>query len=189
MFFLWNSGDHGVDEEWAYIDGFPEYSVSDFGRVANLKFDRVLKTQLTDRGYKKVVLQSRDNGSQQFYVHQLVAAAFLADFRPGLRVTHRDLDRTNNKVPNLRILKGEYKGELIYDSPRMHARRLRIVETGEVFRTAYDCARHIGGRASNIYRVINGYRDSHLGYTFEYVDTDVNTKFPTQRTPSGAEYF
>lgn len=158
-------------EEWAYIDDFPEYMVSNLGRVVNLKFDWMLKPQATDRGYMKVILR-KDKKSYQHYVHQLVAAGFLADFRRGIRISHIDKDLSNNEVTNLKRMVGATRGEIIYDSPRISARRLRIIETGEVFRTAYDCARYIGGNASSIYRVLNGYRETHLGYTFEYVDTE-----------------
>lgn len=158
-----------MDEVWEYIEGFPEYSISDLGRVINIKYGRFIRPQTTDRGYKKVTLQS-DFVSHQFYVHQLVAEAFICDYRKGLRVNHRDDDYSNNAVTNLRVLSGSVRGESRYASPRLNARRVMIVETGEVFRTAYDLARHIGGRASNVYRCLNGYRGSHMGYHFEYLD-------------------
>lgn len=160
-----------MKEEWAYIDGFPEYMISNLGRVVNLKYQWMLKPQATDRGYMKVMLR-RDRKSHQHYVHQLVGVGFLKDFRRGMRISHIDDDLSNNEVKNLKRMVGPTRGEIVYDSPRMHARRLRIIQTGEVFRTAYDCARYIGGNASSIYRVLNGYRETHLGYTFEYVDTE-----------------
>lgn len=127
----------------------------------------------TTHGYLKVILR-KEGQSFQRYVHQLVAEAFFGDWRSGVRVTHLDSDRGNNNVDNLRIMGGESMPPIFYKSPKLTARRLRIVETGEVFRTAYDCAAHIGGSATNIYRVLNGHRSSHRGYTFEYIDTKVD---------------
>lgn len=161
-----------ADEVWLYVEDYPDYVVSNLGNVLNLKYDRELKKSITDRGYVKVIIRHKVNTPKQFYVHQLVAQAFMGGWRRGVRVKHIDGDKQNNKLENLEIMGGESKPPTHYDSPRLHARRLRIVETGEVFRTAYDCANHIGGNASNIYRVLNGFRDSHRGYTFEYVDAD-----------------
>lgn len=156
-------------EVWHYVEDFPDYVVSSEGRVLNLKYDRLVTGTITDRGYVKVILVNK-RGRKQFYVHQLVACAFLGDWRPGTRVRHVNDDKTVNSVENLQVMGGESLPPINYESPRLHARRLRIIETGEVFRTAYDCARHIGGNATNIYRVLNGYRNSHRGFTFEYVD-------------------
>lgn len=158
-----------MDEIWKYVEGFPDYAVSNLGRVVNLKFDRVLKPIVTDRGYLRVMLR-RNKQSAQFYVHQLVAEAFFGDWRRGVRVKHIDGDLTKNEVTNLQIMCGEVRAPTTYASPRLTARRLKIIETGEVFRTAYDCAAHIGGNATNIYRVLNGFRNSHRGYTFAYVE-------------------
>lgn len=59
-------------------------------------------------------------------------------------------------------------GRLRKDPQRARARKVRIVETNEVFLTVENCARYIGGDASSIYRVLRGERISHKGYTFEY---------------------
>lgn len=164
-----------MNEVWQYVEQFPDYAISNLGRVVNLKFDRLLKPIVTDRGYLRIMLR-RNCQSYQFYVHQLVAEAFFGDWRPGVRVRHLDDDLSNNAVANLEIMGGECRTPAVYCSPRLTARKLRIIETGEVFRTAYDCAAYIGGNATNIYRVLNGYRDSHRGYTFEYVDAQVKER-------------
>jgi hypothetical protein len=48
---------------------------------------------------------------------------------------------------------------------------VRIIETGEEFRTIAECAKHIGGNAPGIADVINGLRKQHKGYTFERIVT------------------
>jgi hypothetical protein len=50
------------------------------------------------------------------------------------------------------------------------AKRVRIVETGHIFQSVRDCARHINGDYSAIYRCLNEIRGTHKGYTFEYVE-------------------
>lgn len=159
-----------MEEVWAYVEAFPDYAVSNQGHVVSLKNGRQLKPIRTKPGYLRVTLR-RDNRSYQFYVHQLVGEAFFGDWRKGVRIRHLDNNKLNNAVDNLAIMGGPQREPIQYDSPRMSARRVRIVETGQVFRTAGDCARYIGGNATNIYRVLNGFRRSHRGYTFTYVDT------------------
>jgi hypothetical protein len=51
---------------------------------------------------------------------------------------------------------------------RQWGKKVRIVETGEVFRTVRDCASYINGDYSSIYAVLRGHRDSHRGFTYEY---------------------
>lgn len=160
------------DEVWKYVENNPIYAVSNLGRVVNLKFDRVLTPVVTKNGYYKVTLRE-EGRSVQLYVHQLVAEAFFGNWRPGLRVTHIDEDKSHNAASNLEVIGAPSRAAPVFKHPKLSARRLRIVETGMVFRTAYDCAAYIGGNATNIYRVLNGHRSSHRGYTFEYVDTEV----------------
>lgn len=158
-------------ETWLWVDGFDNYVVSDRGEIQNTKFQRTLNPTKTPGGYLRVNLR-QDGVTRQCYVHQVVAAAFIPDYRPGCRVKHRNERRDDNRVSNLQLMGGVGEPPIHYDSPRLHARRLRVVETGMVFRTAYDCARHIGGQASNIYQVLNGKRATHLGYTFEYINIE-----------------
>lgn len=157
-----------MDEIWEYIDDFPEYSVSNLGRVINIKCNRMMRLNTTDRGYKTVSFRN-ESTTYTIYVHQLVASIFIDEYREGLRVTHIDDDYSNNAVTNLRVLSGSVLWESEYASPRLNARRVMIVETGETFRSVHTCARYIGGRASNVYRCLNGVRMTHMGYHFEYV--------------------
>ena len=44
------------NEEWEILVRYPMYQVSKFGRVGNIKIERVLKLCVNSSGYKKVVL-------------------------------------------------------------------------------------------------------------------------------------
>lgn len=151
---------------WATIEEFPEYAISSFGRVKSLKFDRMLTPRSNGYGYQKVVLR-RDGRSYEKLVHRLVAQAFVSGFREHTKVTHAE-DNTNNHVNNLRLLKGARMGRLVQEHDPVRPRRLKIIETGQVFRTAEDAARYLGGDKSSIYAVLRGDRRSHRGYTFEH---------------------
>lgn len=47
-------------------------------------------------------------------------------------------------------------------------KRVRIIETGEIFDSAEECAKAIGGNPSGISAVINGRQEKHMGLTFAY---------------------
>jgi len=60
-------------------------------------------------------------------------------------------------------------GTLVKKPKKAHSRRVKIIETGQVFLTVESCARYIGGDVSSIYRVLRGERISHKGLTFQYM--------------------
>lgn len=76
-----------------------DYLISSTGRVwsARRYGGKLLNQNLTSDGYLKVSL-----GERKFYVHKLVAEAFLGH-RPSGKTTvnHRDGDKKNNKYSNL----------------------------------------------------------------------------------------
>lgn len=96
-----------MSERWAAIPDWPEYEVSDLGRVRRVLPARgavvgsVLKAKLSRNGYLRVRL-SRDYHRAPMHLHRLIAVAFVPrpDGAGGL-VCHGDGDRTNNRVGNL----------------------------------------------------------------------------------------
>lgn len=157
-----------TEERWAQIEGFPDYAVSDQGRVMSLRFDRILKPRINSYGNARVAL-TRDREVHDLYISRLVAEAFLPEFRTEYRVRHRrEEEKANNEVTNLKFPEGKRFGQLAKNVVGPVYRKIRIVETGEVFRTVHDIARRLGCAPSSVYRVLRGDRRSHMGYTFEY---------------------
>lgn len=160
-----------ANAEWMEVDGFPSYMVSDQGEVINIKFGRPLKPRPNGHGYMRVNL-SEGGVAKQFYVHRLVAHAFIEDYLDGMQIKHHDQDKSNNALSNLRLRNGRITKEQIPARrgrpPR--GRRVMIKETGEVFLSARECARYIGGDYSSIYRCIRNPESKHKGYTFEYYE-------------------
>lgn len=165
-------------EVWVEIEGYPNYAVSNRGRVVNLETDALLALRPHERGYLRVALY-REGVRRDIYVHQLVAKAFFARFRHGEHIEHVNGDPEDNRPENLR--KRKLNRELVKEG--MASRRLQmatdeafrawgkpvmLLETGEVFRTVRDCADYIGGDYSSIYRCLRNERGSHMGYTFAY---------------------
>jgi hypothetical protein len=101
-------------EMWLPVEGYEsQYQVSSTGRVRALdRFvpnrwgtlrpikGRILKQGKTRQGYH-YVLFSKDGKSKKFFIHRLVAAAFIEnpDYLP--QVNHLDGKKSNNRADNL----------------------------------------------------------------------------------------
>lgn len=157
-----------IEEQWAEIEGFPDYAVSNLGKVRSLRFNRDLNPRSNSYGLLRVTLYN-DKQAKEFYVHHLVAAAFINGYVPGRQVRHRE-EKDDNNVFNLRFAEGVRLGRLVKDPPEPKYRNVKVVQTGAVFKTVQDCAEHLGAQPSAIYRVLRGERPHHLGFTFEYIE-------------------
>lgn len=158
-----------MKEEWVEIEGYPNYAVSNYGLVVNVKRNVLLKPRPNDEGYLRVSL-SFEGRVRDFYVHRLVAGAFFEGYDPREQIVHWDDDRENNSITNLRMRKRP-RGDIPESRTRKQTgRRVEIVETGEVFRTARDCANYVSGDYGSVYACLRGDRNSHMGYTYKYYD-------------------
>lgn len=105
-----------MEEIWKIIDGYPNYMVSNLGRVKTLNYKRSGREKIMSlldngSGYFKVCLCS--NGKvKQLYVHRLVAQAFLDNPNNLPEVNHKDENPSNNYVSNLEYC--DHKYNMIY---------------------------------------------------------------------------
>lgn len=84
-------------EEWRAVVGYEGlYEVSNMGKVKRLK---VLKPDIVF-GYERVTL-CVNNKPKHYYLHCLVAKAFISNPENKLFVNHIDNNRKNNTVSNL----------------------------------------------------------------------------------------
>ena len=93
-------------EAWRTIGGYPQYQVSDRGRVRRCRRDghRVLKPVAASNGYYQICLYNGGK-SRRVLVHALVAAAFLGPRpSPEHQINHLDGDKANNTAENLEYL-------------------------------------------------------------------------------------
>lgn len=115
-------------EEWRKIDGYPDYSISDHGRVRrdvathSWRANRLLKSVLHEGGYEIVSLH-RDGSGLNKKVHRLVAIAFIPNPDGLPTVNHIDGNKRNNLASNLAWAS--------YADQARHALRTGLVPTGQ----------------------------------------------------------
>ena len=92
-----------MTEVFKEIKGFEgRYEISNLGNVKSLMTGKLMKLGLTPFGYLRVNLRySNCRKYKSFFVHRLVAQAFIPNYRKCKEVNHKDSCRTNNKVTNL----------------------------------------------------------------------------------------
>lgn len=95
-----------MKERWKAIKDYEEnYLVSSFGNVINVKTGKLLKPAVHHKGYLLVQL-CKEGIKKNMRIHRLVAIAFLSNPENLPEVDHKDTDRKNNKLENLRWVTG-----------------------------------------------------------------------------------
>lgn len=101
-------------EVWKSLDfmGYPDYEVSNFGRVKSLNYkgsgkEGILKQSKIRSGYLKVTL-CKNKKHKDFTAHRIVALAFIPNPENLPCVNHKDENKENNHVDNLEFCTHEY---------------------------------------------------------------------------------
>lgn len=99
-----------MKEIWKDIKGYEGlYQISNFGRVKSLKRmmknrkceEIIKKPSITNKRYYKLPL-CKYGKNKYFFIHRLVAQAFIPNFENKPTVDHIDRNKLNNNVSNLR---------------------------------------------------------------------------------------
>ena len=151
-----------------------DYAVTIDGDVISIKSNKSLRSHDNGHGYKTVCL-CIDGKPKTYYVHRLVASAFVENPNDYPEVNHIDEDRGNNRAENLEWCTSKYNKNYGRRAERFGRRRGRPVvclETGQVFYSSGDAGRNMGIRREDIHACCTGYRNTHSagGYHWAFAD-------------------
>ena len=174
-----------MDTMISTIEGYPNYFIRSDGKVINSRNKEKALRDSTD-GYSIVDLYKNGNRSTK-RVHRLVGEAFVPNPDNKPDINHKDGNKHNNSFDNLEwATKSEnmihaYQtglnkphatyGMLGHKNPNggSKGKKVKIVETGEIFESTIKCANAIGGSDRRISDCVNGKQHTHCGYHFERV--------------------
>lgn len=169
--------------EWRTINTNLGYEISDEGQVRNKKTGKILKGVPDKDGYLRVHLY---NPIKNFYVHRLVAQAFLDSPKENqTEIHHKDGNRQNNNVSNLQwVTRQENDSHVCHKSNQTSYSAVRVQQilNGEIiaeFKSMSEAARQTGCNQAHISAVCRGKRKSTGGFQWKKVEgstTNCNDK-------------
>lgn len=169
-------------EEWRDIEGYIGlYQVSTWGRVKSLNYnktgkERILKLRDNGRGYLFVSL-CKDGKSKQYYIHRLIACAFIPNPHGYNEINHLDECKSNNFVENLEWCSKSHNVNYGTRNKRM-AEKLSLpvigidCTTGLIleFPSIREASRQTGTDKSHICACCKGKLKSSGGYIWHYLE-------------------
>ena len=165
-------------EVWQKIDGFEDYLISNQGTVYSLKSKKVMSPHKMKTGYLRITF-SKGNKKYSFYIHRLVASAFIPNPNNLPQVNHRDENKANNSVSNLEWCDSSYN--VNYGTAKLrtaatlvaqdYGNKILCHENGIVYPSFKKAAKELEISQSEISRMISGKRvvKSVKGYHFTLV--------------------
>lgn len=138
-------------EQWKQIKDFPDYYVSNIGRVKSLKRKTpiILRQSEYSNGYLFVLLYNKER-KKSYSVHRLVLETFNpVDNMEFLQVNHKDCNRKNNILENLEWLtpkeNRDYREEKKH-TPKAETILVQFLDEREdmVFNSMTECANYFG---------------------------------------------
>ena len=184
-------------EEWRPLRNYEGlYEVSNMGRVKSVErtarngrgyrtvVERILKPGKNSKGYLYVHL-CKDGKIKKYYVHRLVATAFLENQEGYTEVNHINEDKSDNRADNLEFCSKSYnnnygtRNKRIAEKLRNDPKRSKPViaidkRTGLIlkFVSAMEAERETGISNSNIIQCCKGKRNSCGGFYWMYTNSN-----------------
>jgi len=171
-----------ANEVWCDIKGYEGiYQVSNLGNVKRLggtpwrKKDRLLTPKLASQGGYPQVTLSKECKATCFYVHRLVAEAFVPNPNGYPEINHKDENKENNCASNLEWCDRKYNINYGTLKARLSAIHLRAVKQytrdGQFVRyyPSEKSTKADGFTPQCVSQVCNGKQKLHKGFFWEFV--------------------
>ena len=170
-----------MEEVWkdVYDPNYSGYQASSKGRIRSFRdfhgnlreTPTILKLRVNKDGYYELAMNSNTRDRKTFRVHRVIANTFLGE-HPGMVVNHINGNKLDNRIENLEFVTAAQNSTLAAESGLYKTMPVRIVETGEIFRSLRDCGKAINYHPSDISRCLSGKLESIQGLHFEQVSME-----------------
>lgn len=154
-----------MEEKWKQIKGFEGYMISSLGNVLN-PYKRILKPIPNYKGYFRVYLSNDAIKHKQFFIHRLVAMAFIPNPDNLPQINHKDKNPKNNSVENLEWCDNTYN--------QRYSNAMKINQYGingdfiKKWDAIADVKRAIGIPTTNVSKCCKGNIKTINGFIFLY---------------------
>jgi len=160
-------------EIWVSLEslGFPQYKISSFGIVRNIKSEHNLLPSL-NKGYYILSLMNKDKIFKQKSIHRLLAEIFIEKEEGRPTVDHKNRNKIDNDLNNLRW---------VTQAEQLNNRNKSIIPSREIIQTDMEnnqiktwismkeiIENNSTYKRENISRVLNGKSKTSYNYKWEY---------------------
>ena len=161
-------------EEYRTIIEFPNYQVSNFGNIKNIKKNVLMSTYLKKNGYTVVKL-SKEGKAFECKIHRLVATAFIDNPNNLPFVNHKDEIKSNNCSDNLEWCDSIYNNNYGTRSKRQSEKikvSVKQYSLNNIFIQEYPSIKEAGENTNNnpdnISNCLSGRTKTSGGYIWKY---------------------
>ena len=165
-----------INEIWRPIKGYEGlYEVSNLGRVKSIRFgkEKIMSSKAKGNKYLKIML-CKNKTYKRFYIHRLVAQAFIPNPDNLPQVNHKDENPQNNIVTNLEWCDAKYNNSYGTARERMSEKLSKPVlqytldgEFVKEWKSMRECGRN-GFSANCIKLCCDNIQKYHKGYIWKY---------------------
>lgn len=144
------------------------YAITSCGKVWSYRSKKFLKPYKVGE-YLGVKL-TKNNERKKYYIHRLVAEAYIPNPNGCKIINHKDENKHNNCINNLEWCTSKYNNEYsgnILAATKSHYRKVRCVETGEIFESIKSAKDKYN--INNISAACRGVQKTAGGYHWEYI--------------------
>ena len=181
-----------MEEIWKDIKDYPNYMVSNLGRVKSLgrwvnyknkgkrlKEEKIMNPSVDKDGYQRVGLW-KNRKVKYLRVHRLVYEAFVGDIPKGTQVNHINEIKSDNRLENLNLMTPKENSNWGSRNERIAEKKIKSVlqmdKTNKIiaeFPSINEVERQLGINQSNISMCCNGKRNTAGGFKWQYIKESV----------------
>lgn len=158
-------------EEWKQITDYPDYYISNLGRVKSMKRgkEKILKPGISREYY--VINLCQGGKVKKWFLHRLVGEAFLENPNNYPIINHKNQIKTDNRVENLEFCTQKYNVNYGDAIQRRSKPVLQFNKSGNLIHewpSMSEVERQLGFYQSNISKCCSGKLKTANNYIWKY---------------------